>query len=156
MLMRCHFFYCRQFITWKGQQQQWHTEARCHCFFFATPQLCQKDDNVPTPSFLFFPCNTTHSLKRRMTTIMRWSALSLFFVLLQCNSMKRTTIWMFFFLLQHNSQSKKEDNDDNDDALKLSWRVPKSLVEPTSGFNFVELCKVGTWGTLPTSSTRKG
>jgi hypothetical protein len=36
------------------------------------------------------------------------------------------------------------------------WRTPKSLVKPTWRFNFVELRKVGTWGTLPTSSTRKG
>ncbi len=28
------------------------------------------------------------------------------------------------------------------------WRAPKSLVEPTWGFNYVELRKVGTWGPL--------
>jgi hypothetical protein len=64
------FFYCKQPITWRGRQQQWHTEAHHHCFF-ATSQLHQKDDDIPMPSFLFFPCNTTHSLKRRMTTMMR-------------------------------------------------------------------------------------
>jgi hypothetical protein len=36
------------------------------------------------------------------------------------------------------------------------WRTPKSRVEPTWGFNYVELRKVGTWKALPTSSTRKG
>jgi hypothetical protein len=36
------------------------------------------------------------------------------------------------------------------------WRTPKSLVEPTWGFNYVEFRKVGTWGALPTSSTKKG
>ncbi len=36
------------------------------------------------------------------------------------------------------------------------WRAPKSLVEPTWGFNYVELRKVGTWGPLPTSSTKRG
>jgi hypothetical protein len=36
------------------------------------------------------------------------------------------------------------------------WRTPKSQVEPTWGSNYVELQKVGTWGTLPTSSTKKG
>jgi hypothetical protein len=36
------------------------------------------------------------------------------------------------------------------------WRAPKSLIGPTWGSNYVELRKVGTWGPLPTSSTRKG
>ncbi len=36
------------------------------------------------------------------------------------------------------------------------WRAPKSLVEPIWGFNYVELRKVGTWGPLPTSSTKRG
>jgi hypothetical protein len=36
------------------------------------------------------------------------------------------------------------------------WRAPKSLVEPTWGFNYVELRKVGTWGPLSTSSTKRG
>ncbi len=36
------------------------------------------------------------------------------------------------------------------------WHAPKSLVEPTWGFNCVELRKVGTWGPLPTSSTIEG
>jgi hypothetical protein len=36
------------------------------------------------------------------------------------------------------------------------WRAPKSLVEPTWGFNYVELRKVGTWGPFPTSSTKRG
>jgi hypothetical protein len=38
----------------------------------------------------------------------------------------------------------------------FKWRAPKSQVEPTWGSNYVELQKVGTWGMLPTSSTRKG
>ncbi len=37
-----------------------------------------------------------------------------------------------------------------------SWRAPKSLVGPTWRSNYVELRKVGTWGSLPTSNTRKG
>jgi hypothetical protein len=36
------------------------------------------------------------------------------------------------------------------------WRTPKSRVEPTWGFNYVELRKVGTWKALPTSSTKEG
>jgi hypothetical protein len=36
------------------------------------------------------------------------------------------------------------------------WRAPKSVVEPTWGFNYVELRKVGTWGPLLTSSTKRG
>jgi hypothetical protein len=38
----------------------------------------------------------------------------------------------------------------------LCWRAPKSLVEPTWESNYVELRKVGTWGPLPTSSTKRG
>jgi hypothetical protein len=37
-----------------------------------------------------------------------------------------------------------------------SWRTPKIGVEPTWGSNYVELRKIGTWGALPTSSTKKG
>jgi hypothetical protein len=36
------------------------------------------------------------------------------------------------------------------------WRAPKSQVKPTWGSHYVKLRKVGTWGTLPTSSTKKG
>jgi len=42
------------------------------------------------------------------------------------------------------------------------WRTPKPLVEPTWESNYVELRKVGTWrslptsGSLPTSSTKRG
>jgi hypothetical protein len=36
------------------------------------------------------------------------------------------------------------------------WRAPKSLVEPTWRSNYVELQKVGTWGPLPTSNTKRG
>jgi len=36
------------------------------------------------------------------------------------------------------------------------WRVPKSFVELTWGFNYVGLRKVGTWGPLSTSSTKRG
>jgi hypothetical protein len=39
---------------------------------------------------------------------------------------------------------------------ECEWRTPKFLVEPTWGFNYVELRKVGTWGALPTSSTKEG
>jgi len=39
---------------------------------------------------------------------------------------------------------------------KSNWRTPKSLVKPTWGSNYVELWKVGTWGALPTSSTKRG
>jgi hypothetical protein len=38
----------------------------------------------------------------------------------------------------------------------LWWRIPKSRVEPTWGFNYVELRKVGTRKAFPTSSTIKG
>jgi hypothetical protein len=38
----------------------------------------------------------------------------------------------------------------------IAWHTPKSLVEPTRGSNYVELRKVGTWGPLPTSSTKRG
>jgi len=38
----------------------------------------------------------------------------------------------------------------------IDWHIPKSLVEPTRGSNYVELRKVGTWGALPLSSTKKG
>ncbi len=31
-------------------------------------------------------------------------------------------------------------------SIITKWRAPKSLVEPTWGFNYVELQKVGTWG----------
>jgi len=47
-------------------------------------------------------------------------------------------------------------------AMKISkhfeykWRPPKSLVEPIWGSNYVELRKVGTWGALLTSSTKRG
>jgi hypothetical protein len=41
-------------------------------------------------------------------------------------------------------------------VIDMQWRAPKSLVEPTWGFNYVELRKVGTWGPLPTSSTKRG
>jgi hypothetical protein len=40
--------------------------------------------------------------------------------------------------------------------LEGYWRAPKSLVEPTSGFNYVELRKVGIWGPLSTSNTIEG
>jgi len=36
------------------------------------------------------------------------------------------------------------------------WRTPKSRVEPTWGFNYVGLRKVGTRKALPTSSTIEG
>jgi hypothetical protein len=38
----------------------------------------------------------------------------------------------------------------------IHWRTPKSRVEPTWGFNYVELRKVGTWKAFPTSSTIEG
>ncbi len=38
----------------------------------------------------------------------------------------------------------------------IFWRALKSLVEPTWGFNYVELRKVGTWGPFSTSSTKRG
>jgi len=40
--------------------------------------------------------------------------------------------------------------------LVIQWCIPKSLVEPTWGSNYVELRKVGTWGAFPTSSTKRG
>jgi hypothetical protein len=40
--------------------------------------------------------------------------------------------------------------------IEYHWRAPKSLVEPAWGSNYVELRKVGTWGPLLTSSTKRG
>jgi hypothetical protein len=34
--------------------------------------------------------------------------------------------------------------------------LPKFLIRPTWGSKYVELRKVGTWGSLPTSSTKGG
>jgi len=36
------------------------------------------------------------------------------------------------------------------------WRTPKPLVEPTWESNYIELRKVGTWGSLSTSNTKRG
>jgi len=40
--------------------------------------------------------------------------------------------------------------------LDQLWCIPKSLVKPTWGSNYVELWKVGTWGALSTSNTKMG
>jgi hypothetical protein len=58
-----------------------------------------------------------------------------------------SNIYFFYFIRHINSSSH---------SRQVFWRALKSLVGPTWGSNYVELQKVGTWGPLPTSSTRKG
>jgi hypothetical protein len=40
--------------------------------------------------------------------------------------------------------------------IESSWHAPKFFIRPTWGSKYVKLQKDGTWGPLPTSSTKGG